>query len=93
MKKYNLLFSGLLFLMIAGCQSPRFHIDGHIAGMENGNIMLFTFKGDTIFSVDTATIKNGKFVFKGQEFLDDVAILSSGNYPDKVMATEVVLDR
>jgi thiol-disulfide isomerase/thioredoxin len=93
MKRHNLLFSSLLFLMIAGCQPTGFHIDGHITGMENGNIMLFTFKGDTIFSVDTATIKNGKFIFEGQEFLDDIAILSAGNYPDKVKAAEVVLDR
>ena len=93
MRKHNLLFSGLLFLMIVGCRPPIFHIDGHITGMGNGNIMLFTFKGDSIFSVDTATIKNGKFVFEGQEILDDIAILSAGNYPDKVKATEVVLDR
>jgi thiol-disulfide isomerase/thioredoxin len=93
MRKRNLLFTSLLFLTIVGCQPPGFYIDGHITGMESRNIMLFKFKGDTIFSVDTATIKNGKFVFEGQEILDDIAILSAGNYPDKVKSTEVVLDR
>lgn len=76
-----------------GCQQHRFHIEGHITGMENGSqIMLFKFKGDTIFSVDTTTIKNGSFSFEGREFLEDIAILTSGNYPEKVKAMEVVLE-
>lgn len=77
-----------------GCQQHRFQIEGHITGMENGSqIMLFKFKGDTIFSVDTTTIQNGKFSFEGREFLDDIAILTSGNYPEKVKAMEVVLEK
>lgn len=93
MNKPYKLFACLLLLIVAGCQQPKFHIDGHITGMESRNIMLFKFKDDTIFSVDTTTIRNGKFVFDGAEFLDDIAVLSAGNYPDKVKATEVVLDR
>lgn len=93
MNKPYQLFACLLLLILAGCQQPKFHIDGHIAGMKNGShVMLFKFKGDTIFSVDTTTIQNDKFIFEGPAFLNDVSILTAGNYPDKVKATEVVLD-
>lgn len=55
--------------------------------------MLFKFKGDTIFSVDTTIVKSGNFIFEGKEFLDDISIITAGNYPDKVKSAEVVLDR
>lgn len=94
MNKPYKLFACLLLLIVAGCQQPKFHIDGHITGMKNGSyVMLFKFKGDTIFSVDTTTIQNNKFIFEGLAFLNDVAILTAGNYPNKVKATEVVLDK
>lgn len=94
MKILNQLIACLLLLMVVGCQKPKFHIDGHITGMKNGSyVMLFKFKGDTIFSADTTTIQNNHFIFEGPEFLDDVSILTAGNYPDKVKATEVVLDK
>ena len=94
MNKPYKLFACLLFLIVAGCQQPEFHIDGHITGMKNGSyVMLFKFKSDTIFSVDTTTIQNDKFIFEGPAFLNDVTILTAGNYPDKVKATEVVLDK
>lgn len=92
-KPYKLVFC-LILLMVVGCQKSKFHIDGHITGMKNGSyVMLFKFKGDTIFSVDTAMIQNDRFIFEGPEYLDDISILTAGNYPDKVKATEVILDK
>ena len=94
MKHWNRLILIIDLLTAVCCQDPQFHISGHISGMGNGTqIMLFKFKGDTIFSVDTTTIKSGNFFFEGKEFLDDISILTNGNYPDKVKSVEVVLDR
>ena len=59
----------------------------------NKPIMLFTFKNDTINSVDTAMIKNGEFIFYGKEYLTENAILSTGNYPDEVKSTYVILEQ
>lgn len=94
MKNIHKILSCLLLFSVIGCQQNKYHIDGHITGMKNGSyIMLFKFSGDTISSVDTTTIENNQFVFEGTEFLDDIAVLTAGNYPDKVKATELVLDR
>jgi peroxiredoxin len=94
MKISNTLFICLFFWVVAGCQKTKFHIDGHVTGMKNGSyMMLFKFKDDTIFSVDTTTIQNNRFKFEGSEYLDDIAILSAGNYPDTVKSAEVILDR
>jgi len=88
------LIACLFLSSIMGCQQNNYHIDGHITGMKNGSyIMLFKFSGDTITSVDTTTIQNNQFVFEGPEFLDDIAVLTAGNYPEKVKATELVLER
>ena len=89
-----MIIVSLILLTGISCQYPKYHISGNISEMENGSqIMLFKFKGDTIFSVDTTTIKSGNFIFEGKEFLDDISIITAGNYPDKVKSVEVVLDR
>jgi len=72
----------------------EYRINGSIEKEFDGKyIMLFKFRGDTIFSVDTSIIKNGMFVFKGKETLCDIAILTTGNYPEKVKSTEIILER
>jgi thiol-disulfide isomerase/thioredoxin len=94
MNKLDKLIASLLLLSVIGCQQNKYHIDGDITGMKNGSyIMLFKFSGDTISSVDTTRIQNNQFVFEGPEFLDDIAVLSAGNYPEKVKATELLLDK
>jgi len=60
---------------------------------DGDSIMLFSFRQDTIFSVDTAIIKNGCFFFTGKEYVDDFSLLSTGNYPDKVISEEVILNK
>ena len=94
MKQRTKIIVSLLILTDISCQSPKYHVSGNISGMENRTqIMLFKFKGDTIFSVDTTMVRNGNFIFDGKEFLDDISIITAGNYPDKVKSIEVVLDR
>ena len=71
-----------------------FRINGVIDNQfDNKDIMLFSFREDTIFKVDTATVINGRFYFEGQEDLHDFAIISIGNYPEKVKAIDVILER
>lgn len=85
MKNIDKLLVLLLLLVFMSCQQREYHIDGHITGMKNGSyIMLFKFSDDTIFSVDTTTIQNNRFTFEGSQFLDDISILTTGNYPDSV---------
>lgn len=94
MKDLDKIIVCIMLLSVMACQQNNYHIDGHITGMKNGSyIMLFKFSGDTISSIDTTTIQNNQFAFEGTEFLDDIAVLSSGNYPNKVKAIELILDR
>jgi len=71
-----------------------FQLNGKIDAQYNGNpIMLFTFQQDSILSVDTTIIRNGEFHFRGKEYLGDFSIVTTGNYPDNVLSSEVVLNR
>jgi len=71
-----------------------FQLNGKIDAQYNGNqIMLFTFQQDSILSVDTTIIRNGEFHFRGEEYLGDFSIVTTGNYPDNVLSSEVVLNR
>jgi len=92
-----------IFFLLAGiflvsvkifCQDNTYQLKGKIDAQYNGNqIMLFTFQQDTIFSVDTTVIKNGEFFFQGKEYLGDFSIVSTGNYPDKVISFDVILNK
>jgi thiol-disulfide isomerase/thioredoxin len=55
--------------------------------------MLFTFQQDTILSVDTTVVKNGEFFFRGKEYIGDFSIVTIGNYPDKVISSDVILNK
>lgn len=48
---------------------------------------------DKIVGVDTALINDGKFQFSGKEYLNDIGILSIGNYPEKVIYQPVFLEK
>ena len=86
----------LLLIAIVSCQltTNKYQINGIVNDDINGKaIMLFKFKADTIWKVDTAYIKDGKFYFEGEEELEDVSIISVGNYPNKVLSAELALER
>ena len=75
-------------------QDNNFHINGTISeDYNNQHIMLFTFIGDSIRSVDTTIIKNGKFSFFGAEYPSDQSIITIGNFPGKVISNYVILER
>ena len=75
-------------------QSSNFTLKGKIDSRFNDMpIMLFTFKADSIHSVDTTMIKNGSFVFHGNEYLKDEALLTAGNFPEEVISTYVFLEQ
>lgn len=71
-----------------------FVLRGTIAESYNGKpIMLFLLDENVIKVVDTAFIQNGRFEFYGKEYLNDIGLLSIGNYPDKVISQTVFLDK
>lgn len=75
-------------------QNNEFVLNGKIDSSFNDQfIMLFTFKDNSILSVDTTVVGNGTFHFEGKEYLDEFSMLSIGNYPDTVMYAELVLEK
>lgn len=85
---------GLMLGMDIVAQNKDFVLNGKINSSFNDQfIMLFTFKGNSILSVDTTVVENGTFHFEGKEYLDEFSMLSIGNYPDTVMYAELVLEK
>ena len=90
------LLLGILFLFIECTpkQSDEFVIDGSIDMEHDGEmVMLFTLCGDSIISVDTTIIKKGAFKFQGNEYIRDLSVITTGNFPDKVLSAELILER
>ncbi|WP_303207722.1 TlpA disulfide reductase family protein [Bacteroides oleiciplenus] len=95
----NRLILGTIFVLTIVCPSllygtDTFKLHGRLETANDGDtIMLFTFRGDKILSVDTTTIKNKTFFFTGKEYVEDFSVLTSGNFPkQKVWATELILE-
>jgi len=75
-------------------QDNKFYLNGTVSeGYDNQHIMLFTFAGNSIHSVDTTIIKNGQFSFSGREYISDQSIITTGNFPEKVISNYVILER
>lgn len=74
--------------------APLYCLNGTINPFHNGEqIMLFQRLGDSILSVDTTRIEQGRFTFRGaQNLFTDIAILMLGNYPDPVTTLDVILE-
>lgn len=95
----NKLVHATISLLAIVCPSLLYGIDtfklhGRLEAANDGDtIMLFTFRGDQILSVDTTTFKNKTFFFTGKEYVDDFSVITSGNFPkQKVWATELILE-
>ncbi len=83
------------FVLLFGCvnQNHIYKINGTVKPDKSGEeVMLYKFRGDSIFSIDTAKITKGEFHFTGNECLDDIAIITTGNYPNLVRSAELALD-
>lgn len=82
--------------LISLAQSNSFYLQGTVDSSLNGKpIMLFTFNYldiNKISSVDTTTVKDGTFYFEGIPCLNNISLVSIGNYPNKVLTGEVVLE-
>lgn len=98
-KALIIVISIAILLFIATCifklrNADNFVLNGNISEeFNNQYIMLFTFYDEAILSVDTTCIKNGKFQFTGKEYLTDKSLIVTGNYPNKVIASYVILER
>lgn len=92
MKELVLISFLLINLSLSG--QDKYHINGTIDKEYNGkDIMLFKFCGDSIVSVDTTRIQNGKFHFNGSEDLSDISLITTGNYPNEILHSDVILEK
>ena len=73
----NLLAISVLALTIYSCHTAKdkFSIKGTIAGVETGKVYLQKIVDGRPQSIDTATLVDGKFAFKGKMELPDIRIL------------------
>jgi len=95
-KKIEGLFLLILFFFLKCTPKleDKYIIKGSIAEEHEGEmVMLFTLSGDSIITVDTTIIKNGAFRFQGKEHIRDFSVITTGNFPEKVLSTEVILER
>ena len=88
------IISLLIICYNVDAQDNNFFLNGTISDEFNDQyIMLFTFAGDSIRTVDTTIIRNGRFGFTGEEYILDQSVISAGNYPEKVKSGYVFLER
>ena len=88
------LFFLFSFINVFAKEDKQFRIEGSTQSVRDGeSVMLFSFKGNEIVGVDTAIIQKGAFGFKGNEYIDELSLLVSGNYPGKVIYKELVLEK
>ncbi len=93
----------ILFLLFCGSMiSPQVHaakndtysIKGTISLEKNGQyVYLLQYSGDTlVVSIDSTLVKKGAFRFRGPASVKDFAVLVCGDYPEKVLSCEVLLE-
>jgi thiol-disulfide isomerase/thioredoxin len=98
-KMINKISVGIIFLLFLfiGCspkQIDEYIIKGSISKAHDGEmVMLFTLLGDSIISVDTTIIQKGTFRFQGKEYVRDFSVITTGNFPEKVLSAELILER
>ncbi len=92
--EYLFILSFLLLSLANYAQDNQYILKGRINQQFNGEqVVLFAFDDDVVLKVDTAKVVNGSFTFTGEENLKDIAILTIGNYPDRVVSQIVILDK
>lgn len=88
------VFISLLLISLSLSGQNKYHIKGTIDKEYNGrDIMLFKFCGDSIVSVDTTRIEDAKFYFSGLEDLSNISLITTGNYPNKVLHSDIILEK
>lgn len=92
---FHLILACLCFMPFTGkAQAGRFILNGKISPLYEGQyVMLFTFDGNNnIRTADSVVVKNGRFRFEGKAYTHTLSMLSAGNYPDKVLCNEFLLE-
>jgi thiol-disulfide isomerase/thioredoxin len=93
-KQLFFLFVLLLVSLFVTAQNNRYTIEGEISqDFNDKRIMLFIFDNHQISNIDTTLVKDGKFYFYGDENLVEEAIVTTGNYPDVVKSTKLILEK
>jgi thiol-disulfide isomerase/thioredoxin len=92
--KYIFLLNAFIllsqFTLLAG---NDYVIVGKTGFQQNGKqFMLLKFNEETVCDVDTAVVIDGRFEFKGRIDKPAFAIISCGNYPEKVLSTRLMIE-
>lgn len=96
-KRFSIFNILILMSISLWAQSGKYHLNGTIPSCFDGQkIMLFIFKAENlneIFRMDSTIAKDGKFYFEGKETIDNISIITCGNYPDKqIVHSNVILE-
>ncbi len=92
--KYLFFLNAFVLLsQFSVCAANDYVIVGKIGVWPNNKqLMLFKFKEENVSDVDTVFINEGRFEFKGHIDKPVFAIISCGNYPDKVYSTRLMVE-
>ncbi len=82
----------LLSLSFTTSGQPAYKIQGRAFGQNGQQVMLFTFKNQKVNSVDTTHIFQDTFLFEGNKFSDEFAVITTGNYLDTVKSVKFILE-
>lgn len=92
----QIVFMILSVLLLASCQeTPKgYVINGVVENMPDGPVYLKSFRNKMFFDVDTAEIKDGKFIFKGEVTEPLLFGLATENmdYPVQLFVENVNMD-
>ncbi len=86
MKKNSLLsFPVLLAIMLFSCQkSDQYFLECNLEGLNDGMAYLQVIGEDGIRTIDSTTISNGKFTFKGSQSEPIFAYITLNGKPDRI---------
>jgi peroxiredoxin len=83
MKKIIAL-SILAFAMLS-CSSEQFRINGNIEGAEEQKVYLMQVVNNELVPIDSTTLKNGKFSFKGEVPFPDLYAIEFSSLSDRIV--------
>jgi len=93
MSKYFVIAVFLTLFQSLSAESNQYQILSLTPKKLNGKqVMLLHFKGEEVYKVDTSIIKNGKFLFSGTVDSVHFAMISCGNYPERVLSARLMLE-
>ena len=89
----RILFVALASVLLVCCGKDSYKIKGEIPGLEDGTVvMLSTLEYGGLDNMDSTTVKNGKFTFKGQTDTAQVAVITF-EYGEAMTGCQLFLER